>query len=68
MNRGRLRSIPRLLAAIALFGGSFLVPARSSAFCDIQCLPMTWIQALNDCIDGAGNSCHACFFYCPRAL
>jgi hypothetical protein len=63
-----IRSLPRLTLAFALFGGSFLIPARGSAYCDIQCLPRTWIQAMNDCIDGAGSSCRSCFFYCPRIL
>lgn len=57
-------TISRLALALGLFVGSFLVPARSSAYCAFECWPSTWFPEIGDCISGAPDTCRSCLLYC----
>jgi hypothetical protein len=57
-------TISRLALALGLFVGSFLIPARSSAYCAFECWPSTWIQRFGDCYPGSPDTCRSCLLYC----
>ncbi len=57
-------TIPRLVLALGLFVGSFLIPARSSAYCAFECWPSTWLQFAGDCFAGPPDTCRSCLLHC----
>jgi ferredoxin len=62
------RVISRLALAMGLFAGSFLIPARSYAYCAFECWQSTWFPTLGDCIAGPPDTCRSCIEVCPASV